>query len=428
MYVIIMANSPGELIGWVKPVVKSLKQKQRNVKIILMIPPCQYASGREVDIGQSFSEIDYVVGPSDFVKYIFLRKTPSCVLQVKNDRGVCVFLGGDPVHAVLVSRRLKIPAVAYMQKPRWKKSFAKFMLLSEEVKHENFLEKGISPDKVVVVGNLIVDSVHIQMQQEKTFDADARITGKPVISIIPGSRPEIAANMALLFVAVCELLKKKFPRAQFFLLVSSFVKKELFLDLSKAAVHKIYEIPQTELVKEGSIWKIVTETGLEVPLIDEGKHQLMTLSDIALTIPGTNTAELACLGVPMVVVLPLNLPELIPVDGLLGWVRKVPFLGKIAMRGAAKIYSTKLGLLAQPNIFAREEIVPEVKGVIQPQDVADKAVELLQDEQRRLSISSKLKILMRTEVSAADRVAEVIFELLDREGYIGSKKRKEKFY
>ncbi|MBE0477719.1 hypothetical protein IBX65_01185 [Candidatus Aerophobetes bacterium] len=414
MYIIIMANSPGELIGWVKPVVKNLKQRRRDIRIILMLPPCQYASAREVEVVRSFSEVDYVVGPGDFVKYIFLRKTPWFIRQMKNKKGVCVFLGGDPFNAVLISRRLKIPAVAYMQKPRWEKSFEKFMLVSDEVKRKNFLEKGISPDKAVVVGNLVVDSVKAQMQEEKAFDVHSLITGKPVISIFPGSRPEIAANMALFFLTACELIKKKFPQAQFFLALSSFVKTELFLDLSKAEVRRVCKLSQAELVKEDSIWKIVTEGGLNAPLIDEGKYHLLALSTLALTIPGTNTAELACLGVPMVVALPLNMPELIPMDGLAGWAGKMPFLGKIIKRGVVKIYGKKLGFVAQPNIFAQEEIVPEVKGIIQPQDVADKAVALLQDESRLLSISSQLKKMMEAEVSAADRVAEVIFELLDK--------------
>ncbi|NLX85410.1 MAG: hypothetical protein GXZ00_07330, partial [Synergistaceae bacterium] len=41
----ILTNSPGEVSGWVMPVVKELESAQFPAKIRLVVLPCQYASG-----------------------------------------------------------------------------------------------------------------------------------------------------------------------------------------------------------------------------------------------------------------------------------------------------------------------------------------------------------------------------------------------
>jgi hypothetical protein len=48
---------------------------------------------------------------------------------------------------------------------------------------------------------------------------------------------------------------------------------------------------------------------------------------IAVTIPGTNTLELGIAGVPSVVMLPLNRPEIIPLEGPGHWLSLLPLVG-----------------------------------------------------------------------------------------------------
>jgi hypothetical protein len=60
----------------------------------------------------------------------------------------------------------------------------------------------------------------------------------------------------------------------------------------------------------------VTPAGHRVEIVDEiERYAHMRAADVALTIPGTNTLELGIAGVPAVVVLPLNRPEIIPLEG-----------------------------------------------------------------------------------------------------------------
>ncbi len=50
MEIFIPADSPGELAGWVRPLVDKLKEKAPQIKINLMITPYQYASGMEIEV------------------------------------------------------------------------------------------------------------------------------------------------------------------------------------------------------------------------------------------------------------------------------------------------------------------------------------------------------------------------------------------
>jgi len=68
MDIVIVTNSPGEIAGWVMPVVKEIVQSDR---IIIFIPYCQYASGSEKKIVASIPGVNYVFGPQEHLKFLF---------------------------------------------------------------------------------------------------------------------------------------------------------------------------------------------------------------------------------------------------------------------------------------------------------------------------------------------------------------------
>jgi lipid A disaccharide synthetase len=80
---------------------------------------------------------------------------------------------------------------------------------------------------------------------------------------------------------------------------------------------------------------------------------------------GTNTAELGVLGVPMVVALPTNALEVFrgAAGGLTGLLTQLPGpLGEALTRAVnARMLATR-SWLSWPNIWAREEVVPELVG------------------------------------------------------------------
>jgi lipid-A-disaccharide synthase len=64
------------------------------------------------------------------------------------------------------------------------------------------------------------------------------------------------------------------------------------------------------------------------------QYDIMQASDLAITIPGSNTAEMAGLGLPMVVALPLNKPESLPLEGIPGLIGRIPVFGPSLKRAA----------------------------------------------------------------------------------------------
>ncbi|MCK4618016.1 hypothetical protein KAT45_03830, partial [Candidatus Aerophobetes bacterium] len=298
MRVFLVANSPGELSGWVKPITRTLKQKEKAIKISVIMPPCQYASGMEKEVVSGFPNVDGVAGPNDYLKYIFLGIRWSGFRE--DGKGVLIFLGGDPIHAVLLSRRLRIPALAYIQKPRWKRFFKKFMVIDERTKGE-FMAGGVTAGKVIVVGDLMADAVELRMSKEEVCNYWKLDPEYSIISIMPGSRPQEVRYLTPFFLKVAELVREEFPKAQFILVLSPFTSEEELTSLPSGELEKVFqEIPKFKLVKKKR-WKLITNLNLQVPVAKENQYEIMNASDLAITIPGTKTAEMAFLGRPMVV-------------------------------------------------------------------------------------------------------------------------------
>lgn len=406
MHIFIMANSPGELVGWVKPTIEKLKEKQKKVIIIVVIPPCQYASGMEREVVENFPEVDLVVGPSQYLKYLFLGIKSSSFRGVK--RGVVVFLGGDPFHAVVLSKRLGLPAVAYMQKPRWKRYFKKFMVLDQAAR-EKFMAKRAEENKVFVVGDLTVDGIKLGMSREEVCSRWGLNSGNFIISILPGSRPEMVRYMTPFFLRAAELIKKELPKTQFLLALSPFVPKEELVSLDESEVSKVFQGAKIKLKKENEKWKLITEPDLEVLVVEERQHEALNVSHLIITIPGTHTLEAAYLGIPMLVAVPLNKPEAIPLDGLAGLVGGVPLFGSSIKRWIVRGCAKRIKFTAIPNIRAGREVIPEIRGVIEAEDVAKEAIKLLRDPNDLARMRKELREIAG-EKGAADKVANIILE------------------
>jgi len=407
MYIFIVTNSPGEVAGWVKPVVKSLKRKKNQVKIIVVITPCQYASGKEKEVVESLLEVDYVMGKSEYLKYIFLGFKPSGLRLNSPYRGAILFLGGDPIHPLLLSKKLGLPAFSYTYKPRYKRYFKKFMVVNDAMREE-FIEEGVSPEKVVVVGDLVGDVVGPLMPKKEIYKLFYVNSESLCISLFPGSRPYMVRYMSPFFLRVGELIKEEFPEAHFFLVLSPFVNREELTNLTEEELNKAaFRTKPAKLRKEEGQWELITESGLKVLVVEENRYEAMSISTMAITIPGTNTHELSLLGIPMIVATPLNRPEALPFDGLIGLMGNMPLLGSSIKRWMVKKYNKKVKFLAIPNRWAKRNIVPEIRGVIQAEDVAREVIRLLRNPEHLHRMSRQLRESF-PQKSSADKLAEII--------------------
>jgi lipid A disaccharide synthetase len=128
-------------------------------------------------------------------------------------------------------------------------------------------------------------------------------------------------------------------------------------------------------------------------------------SDLVLTIPGTNTLELAILRIPSLVVLPFSLAPQIPTEGLIEWITRIPYLGPALRLQIARAYVRRVPYVALPNMRAGRLIMPELIGAVTPQQVAEESARLIRDPSARAALAQALEAIPR-ETGAARRILE----------------------
>jgi hypothetical protein len=84
--VVIVANSPGEVTGWAVPVVSSLRASEHRIVpefgelvIVIVLPPCPFATGYEAMVTGLIPGVDAVVTPSEYLKFIMMGSIPERV-------------------------------------------------------------------------------------------------------------------------------------------------------------------------------------------------------------------------------------------------------------------------------------------------------------------------------------------------------------
>jgi hypothetical protein len=119
---VILTNGPGEVAAWVKPVVTALRQHTNkhfsDIRISVVLAPCPHASGGELQLLQTFDEIDRCQGPEGFWQLLLLGRS----LQNWDWRkqGLCIFLGGDQFNALVLGYRLGYRTLVYTEDAvRW---------------------------------------------------------------------------------------------------------------------------------------------------------------------------------------------------------------------------------------------------------------------------------------------------------------------
>ena len=116
MDVVILANGPGEITTWVKPVVMALRAQvpsRATLRISVVLSPCPNATGREGEIARQYPEVDRVQAASAFWPFLLWGKTAEH--WDWHDHGVVLFLGGDQIYPVIVGKRLGYETVIYAE-------------------------------------------------------------------------------------------------------------------------------------------------------------------------------------------------------------------------------------------------------------------------------------------------------------------------
>lgn len=411
MDIFIFANSPGEVWAWAKPTIEAILEREPDAKIFVVIPPCPYASGSEMRVVSQISGLHRIIGGSEFVRLTLLHPMPRRMRT--SSEGVVVHMGGDMFNTALFASRMKLPAVAYAHRYMgWHGPYKRYMVPDERTRDRLVLRK-VPAEMITVVGDLIVDVVKPQLEQDEAKRLFDVAEGAKVVSLFPGSRKYEIKYVLPFLLRVAEQISSGKEGIQTIISCSPFMNLDV---LAKAIESKQVESLRKYLdgasgkLEKGGKWPlIVTEKGLKVPVVSGIQYDLMNISDLALASPGTTTAELAALGVPMIVAAPLNRPEEIAIDGIMNYVGKIPIIGRKLKRNAVFNYAKKIKYIAIPNKKADKYLVPEFVGVLDPPDIAYRAIEMLNDGSGRRKTSEALKNVMGKE-GAAGRAAEIILK------------------
>jgi lipid-A-disaccharide synthase len=98
-------------------------------------------------------------------------------------------------------------------------------------------------------------------------------------------------------------------------------------------------------------------------------------------------------------------------DGLPGLLANLPGVGSTFAKLINWWAFKNKGLLAWPNIWAQAEIVPELVGKLQPQEVGEMVLDLLGNPQKLAEIKDKLRNA-RGEGGAAQKLAGLVKDII----------------
>jgi lipid A disaccharide synthetase len=434
--ILILSNGPGELTTWVRPVVKALRQRlgdRQQARISLVLSPCVNASGKEVAIAQTYPEIDRVQGAEQFFPFLLWGKTAEN--WDWHGQGVVLFLGGDQVFPLMIGKRLGYRTVIYGEwETRWHRWIDRFGVMKPE------LINRVHPKyayKFTVVGDLMAEVGRDGLKRKPTEEQPLSYCSPTVrehptsqqqatsfihhpteelIGLLPGSKPAKLAQGVPLCLAIAQFLQAARPQTRFVIPVAptlDLATLAKFADPLQNPMLQKFGSVTAELIQHQGQPVLQTSEGLQIALWTETPaYELLAQCCLCFTTVGANTAELGALAVPMIVLLPTQqLDAMRAWDGLPGLLANLPGVGT----GFAKLINwwflrQPSRLLSWPNIWAGEAIVPELMGELQPQQVAELALNLLSHPEQLEQMRTQLR-QVRGEPGAAQKLADLVQEV-----------------
>ncbi|CAN5523322.1 hypothetical protein BH24DEI1_BH24DEI1_10000 [soil metagenome] len=360
--------------------------------------PCQFASGNEAEIARDFGA-DAVTTPADFLRFVATGRKPETRQRVwRGPQGFVLSMGGNTGLALKLAHRLGYPGYRYAFNPYLHRRLRRlFVADARAAKRSRLL--GAPAHRVEVVGNLVADAAQNAERAPRP--------GRPHIVVMTGSRNSMAIHLIPFMLAVVERLGAQFPEARFVWPVSRLLSDESVT--AGIAGRDKATLGGVAGRRDGNL--VTTPSGYAVEIIAEGeRYAHMRAADLALTIPGTNTLELGIAGVPSVVVLPLNKPEVIPLEGPGHWLSLIPLVGTALKRQAVLLAAPRFPV-ALPNHISGEDLMLEIKGKVSAEGVAAGMRTLLEDPEELARRRERLRATMPRPGAAKALVARILEDL-----------------
>ena len=407
--VVIVSNGPGELATWVKPVINELNKINKpldenyilNFTLRLVLVPCPNATGKEFAVAKSWNKFEIITKSKIFWKLLL---KPSSFAQWPK-KGIVIFLGGDQFWSILLAKRLGYVNITYAEWiSRWPQWTDKIGAMNEKVKE--LIPKKYK-NKCQVIGDLMAD---IKLNDEISL----KDKEKHHIVLLPGSKKSKLAIGIPFFLEIADYIAEKNQKINFIIPIAPTTNKSeyLFFQSEKNPIAKYYssKIKTIKNIKDPN-FDYVIETTKNTKIYLVNKHpcyEILKECDLAITTVGANTAELAAIALPMLVVLPTqHLNMMNAWDGIFGVIGKISFINRFLTLTIKYLYFRKKQFFAWPNIKAKKMIVPERIGNISPIKIAREVLFLIKNRDQLKSIRDNLH-KERGDKGAAKKLAAII--------------------
>jgi lipid-A-disaccharide synthase len=405
--IVILSNGPGEITTWVYPVVQGLRKQLQNqsfqVRISLILSPCPNATGNEVNIASSYPEIDRIQGAEYFWQFLLFGKTAANWDWYQ--KGVVLFLGGDQFFTLVISKRLGYRSVIYAEwEARWWRYIDRFGVMKP-----NILDNIPQPyqAKLEVIGDLMADVT--------LSSSSAIISEDIIIGLLPGSKASKLTQGMALALAISEYLHQKRPEIRLVIPVAPTLDLQTLAKFADAESNPI--IAQfggiSGKLNLGNPAYLETQNGVKIELYTQfSACDLLSKCQICLTTVGANTAQLGALAVPMIVLLPTQqLDAMRSWDGIPGILANLPGFGAIFAKIINRLVLKQGKLFAWPNIWAKQEIVPELVGELKAEDIGNLVLNYLDHPEKLEAMRQRLR-QVRGNPGATQKLANIVIELL----------------
>ena len=413
--VVIISNGPGELTTWVNPVVDELNKINKSLRdedkqdftLRLVLVPCPNATGKEFLVANSWNKFELITKSKSFWKLLI---NPHSFANWPK-KGLVIFLGGDQFWGILLAKRLGYLNITYAE---WVSRWPKW---SNEIAAMNVKVKELIPKrykyKCKVIGDLMAD---IKLNSEISL----RNKEKHYIALLPGSKKAKLSVGIPFFLEVADHIAEENQNINFIIPIAPTTDKSeyLFFQSNKNPIAKYYS-SKIKAIKnfKSSCFDYVIETSKNTKIYLIKKHpcyEILKECDLAITTVGANTAELAAIPLPMLVVLPTqHLNMMNAWDGIFGVIGKISFINRFLTFIIKNFYFKKKKFFSWPNIKAKRMIVPERIGNISPKKIAREVLFLIQNRDQLESIKNNL-LKERGDQGAAKKLTSIIFDSIKK--------------
>jgi hypothetical protein len=405
MILALTANGPGEFAGWVRPLLAALYERDPALDVRVFCVPDDYGSGHEADYIRGLFPRATAYTPGEYIRFALGRPLEGMPARVDRVQ----YLGGDLMYAARLHDRLGGVATAYkFSRKKYAGRFQRVFAVDEANKQQ-LLGWGIPAERITIVGNLAIDGVLGEAAGAFGGAAESDAARDGVI-FFPGSRKHEIEQAFPMFVRAAVQLRRRLPGVPIAFARSPFTTdRELAAALARGGVPVAYGIPAV-LSEDGTS---LTAAGERFAVVKTAMRAAQH-ARLAVALPGTKVIELAALGVPAIVILPSNAPELAVINGPFQFIDRVPLLGVPIKRTAAVAFAKRFRFIAQPNIDLGREVDHELRGTQLPSRIAHVTAERFADRAWLAETSETLSGLYAAHAGAAGRMADALLEDIPR--------------